>query len=65
MQIDMDPEKKEGKKGVPVAELVTDFVQACQSSIRSETNTVAWNHLELEGAGRGVSKLLHFDTSNY
>ncbi|KAH8698121.1 P-loop containing nucleoside triphosphate hydrolase protein [Phaeosphaeriaceae sp. PMI808] len=48
--MDNDTERKEA---APVAELVAEFVKACQTSVRSEGNTVAWNHLELEGAGRG------------
>lgn len=43
-----------GKKAAPVTELVADFISACKTSVRSERNTIVWNHLELEGAGRGV-----------
>ena len=42
------------KKSAPVTELVADFIGACRTSVRSERNTIEWNHLELEGAGRGV-----------
>lgn len=42
------------KKGAPITELVANFISACRTSVRSEENTIGWNHLELEGAGRGV-----------
>lgn len=53
----------ERKKAAPVAELIAEFVKACKTSVRSEGNTVAWNHLELEGAGRGVRRLHSLDAS--
>lgn len=44
----------ERQDAAPIVTLVGEFVKACQTSVRSDGNTIQWNHLELEGAGRGV-----------
>lgn len=38
-----------------VADLVADFVTACQSA-RNKDNSIVWDHLEMEGGGQGVRK---------
>lgn len=42
------------KSAAPVTELVAEFVATCQALLKKDGTTVEWNHLELEGAGRGV-----------
>ena len=39
-----------------VADLVADFVTACQSSVKDKDNSIVWDHLEMEGSGQGVRK---------
>ncbi|KAF7594854.1 hypothetical protein BBP40_008184 [Aspergillus hancockii] len=49
----MDDKRAEKGGPVPIGELVAAFVNACQSSVRNKNNVIAWNHLEVEGAGQG------------